>query len=177
MFILFIFSLEHGLQASLAHPPTINNNNSSINNNNHSTKSGTNSTKLASNDDHQQPLIATIHRNAKTSAAIVANKAVAVPQIKSKPTGKSSLVNGELNERLIEFSIADSTDGEATVGRYASAAAPSKPDKSTRNSNQATVVDLNVIQANKTIVALSILIQHLTTNVSVFLLPFRICAR
>lgn len=167
-FILFIFSSEHGLQSTLAHPPTINNNNSSINNNNHSTKSGTNSTKLVSNDDHQQPLIATIHRNAKTSAAIVANKAVAVPQIKSKPTGKSSLVNGELNEHLIEFSITDSTDGVATTGRYALAKVSPKPDKSIRNSNQATVVDLNVIQANKTIVALSILIQHLTTNVSVF---------
>lgn len=92
-----------------------------------------------------------------------------MPQINSKPTGKSSLVNGELNENLIEFSIIDTTDGEAT-GRYASTVVSPIPDKSTRNSNQPqklTATDLNVIRANKTIVALSILIQHLTTNVSV----------
>lgn len=168
--IRFIFFLEHGLQSTLAHPPTINNNNSSINNNNHSTKSGTNSTKLVANDDHQQPLIATIHRNAKTSATVVANKAVAVPQINTKPTGKSSLVNGELNESLIEFSIVDTTDGEA-IGRYSSTTISSMPEKTiTRNSNQPqklSAIDLNVKRANKTIVALSILIQHLTTNVSV----------
>lgn len=151
--IVFLFSfsfssIEHGLQSTLAaHPPTINNNNSSINNNNHKTKSGTNSTKLATNDDHHQPLIATIHRNGKTTAsaaavAVANTKAVAVPQ------------------------IVDLTDGK-TVDRFAS----TMPSKATRNSAQqqkpSVAADLNVIRANKTIVALSILIQHLTTNVSV----------
>lgn len=156
----------------LSHPPTINNNNStSINNNNHKTKSGTNSTKLATSDDHHQPLIATIHRNGKTStvtaATIANNKAVAVPQINVKPKLKTVQANGELNENLIEFSIVDSIDGDTTVDLSPI------PDKVTRNSNQhqqkaTAAANLNVIRANKTIVALSILIQHLTTNVSVF---------
>lgn len=162
--------IERGLQSSLAHPPTINNNNSSISNNNHSTKSGTNSTKLATSDDHQ-PAIASIHRNGKSSTTSIINKAVAVPQINIKPTGKT-LVNGELNENLIEFSIIDATDGD-TNGPLATSIASTIHDKSTRNSIQAqkhkqTATDLNVIRANKTVVALSILVQHLTTNVSAF---------
>ncbi|XP_031624404.1 uncharacterized protein LOC116341438 isoform X2 [Contarinia nasturtii] len=171
---------ELGLQSTPAHPSTINNNNSSISNNNHSTKSGTNSSKLATNDEHhQQPLIATIHRNGKTSAAtLIANKAVAVPQINAKSTGKSAsrtIVNGELNENLIEFSFVDSIDGD-TTGCYASATVSTiNTDKTTRNSNQQqkqqTAADLNVIKANKTIVALSILIQHLTTNLNAFETP------
>lgn len=192
--------LEHGLQTTLPHPPTINNNNSSINNNNHSTKSGTNSTKLppaavtvaAANDDHQ-PLIATIHRNGKSSAASIANKAVAVPQVKSKSTGKS-LTNDELNENLIEFSISDSIDGNSSSGDQTALSIGSLiPDSAKRNFNQqqlqkSTPADLNVIRANKTIVALSILIQHLTTNVSIvvaislrfsfsFTFNIRICTR
>lgn len=155
------FILGHGLQSTLAHPPTINNNNSSINNNNHNTKSGTNALKLVANDDHYQPLIAKIHRNGKSSGAVVVeNKAVAVPQIKAKPTEKSSLSNGELNDDLIEFSIIDLTDGNTTI---------LAADKATRNSKQQpTATELNIIHANNTIVALSILIQHLTTDVSVF---------
>lgn len=158
---LFRSTLEHGLQSTLAHPPTINNNNSSINNNNHNTKSGTNASKFVANDDHYQPLIAKIHRNGKSSGAVVvANKAVAVPQHKAKPTGKSSLSNGELNDDLIEFSIIDLTDGNTTL---------LAADKATRNSKQQpTATDLNIIHANNTIVALSILIQHLTTDVSAF---------
>lgn len=172
--------LEHGLPSALAHPPTINNNNSSINNNNHNSKSGTNATKLPTNDDHHQqlqqqhqPLIASIHRNGKSSTTPVANKAVAVPQINTKSTKKSSLTNGELNENLIEFSIIDSTDGE-TASHFASQTHSAIPDKATRNSikqqkqTAAAAADLNVIRANKTVVALSILIQHLTTDVSVF---------
>ncbi|XP_055300167.1 uncharacterized protein LOC129567373 isoform X2 [Sitodiplosis mosellana] len=169
---------EHGLQSTLAHSPTINNNNSSINNNNHKTKSGTNSTKLATTDDHHQPLIATIHRNGKTSAAAVAvsnHKAVAVPQINGKAKASTAQANGESNESLIEFSIVDSTDGDTTV-RFASAVASSPiPDKAARNSNQqqkpTAAVDLNVIRANKSIVALSILIQHLTMNLKAFETP------
>lgn len=147
-------------------------------------KSGTNSTKLPTNDDHhqpheqqQQPLIASIHRNGKSSTTPISNKAVAVPQINTKSTKKSSLINGELNENLIEFSIIDSTDGETTSHFAPQAHSPIQkspiPDKLTRNSNkqqpkQTAAADLNVIRTNKTVVALSILIQHLTTNVSVF---------
>lgn len=182
---LFSRLLEHGLPSTLAHPPTINNNNSSINNNNHNLKSGTNSTKLPTNDvhhqppeqQHQQPLIASIHRNGKSSTTPISNKAVAVPQINTKSTKKSSLTNGELNENLIEFSIIDSTDGETASHFAPPAHSPIQkspiPDKLTRNSNkqqpkQTAAADLNVIRTNKTVVALSILIQHLTTNVSVF---------
>lgn len=183
-FISLFKWLEHGLQSTLAHPPTINNNNNSSsinNNNNHGTKSGTNSTKLtsaAANDDHQQ-LIATIHRNDKASATATAstatNKIVATPKVKSKAIAKP-----RLNDNLIEFSINDSIDGNtsscdelnATTIDAATAATTLIGDQIQRNLNQTqlpkpTPSDLNVIRANKTIVALSILIQHLTTDVSV----------
>lgn len=162
-FFFFPTMLEHGLQ-TLAHQPSINNNNSSINNNNHGPNSGTNATKLTSTDGHQ-PLIASIHRNGKSSATAVANKAVAVPHIKSTP--KLSFVNGELNDHLIEISM----NGDAT-GHFAPVPSP-RNDATARNSVQQkpTAAELNVIRANKSVVALSILIQHLTTDVS----HFRIC--
>lgn len=203
-FILFLYTLEHGLHSTLSHPPIINNNNSTINNNNHSTKSGTNPAKLASvataaatvaaataapsvNDDHHhhhhQPIIASIHRNGRVSeAASAANKAVAIPKVKSKSKSKTksidkTLTNGDLTGNFIEFSIVDSIDGNQSSGDQSallSLASPI-PDKIVRNLQQnqhqqlqtPTPADLNVIQANKTIVAMSILIQHLTTDVSV----------
>lgn len=187
-FVFFSNLLEHGLHSTLSHPPIINNNNSSINNNNHSPKSGTNPAKLAAvaaaaptvnGDHHQQPSIASIHRNGRVSeAASAAKKAVAIPKVKSKSKSKTksidkTLTNGDLTENLIEFSIVDAIDGNQSSGDQSSALLSTTtttttspiPDKTLRNS-QPTPADLNVIQANKTIVALSILIQHLTTDVS-----------
>lgn len=128
---------------------------------------------------HHQPLIATIHRNGRVSetASVANTKAVAIPKVKSKSKSKSksidkTLTNGDLSENLIEFSIADSIDGNQSSGDQSALLSFASPvsDKITRNSEQQqkpTQADLNVIQANKTIVALSILIQHLTTDVSV----------
>lgn len=142
----------------------------------------------AVNDDHhhhqQQPPIASIHRNGRVSseAAPAAKKAVAIPKVKSKSKSKSksidkTLTNGDLTENLIEFSIVDSIDGNQSSGGDQSSTLLSLtsspiPDKIVRNlqPTPTPVADLNVIQANKTIVALSILIQHLTTDVSVCLL-------
>lgn len=129
-------------------------------------------------DHHHQPPIASIHRNGRVSeAALAANtKAVAIPKVKSKSKSKSidkTLTNGgDLTGNLIEFSIADSIDGNHSGGDHSALLSLASPvsDKITRNSQQqtSTSADLsNVIQANKTIVALSILIQHLTTDVSV----------
>lgn len=127
---------------------------------------------------HRQPSIASIHRNGRVSeAASTAKKAVAIPKVKSKSKSKSksidkTLTNGDLTQNLIEFSIVDATDGNQSSGDQSSALLSLTtsliPDKTLRNLQQTpTPADLNVIQANKTIVALSILIQHLTTDVSV----------
>lgn len=138
-------------------------------------KSGTNTTKLppttaVTNDDHH-PIIASIHRNGKSTAMMtVANKVVAVPQVKSKKTGKS-VTNGELNANLIELSFIDSHDG-CSGNSNAISIDSSIHDNIKQSVNQqqlhkSTSADLNVIRANKSVVALSILIQHLTTNVSI----------
>lgn len=155
------FDLEYNHQST----PAINNNNntSSINNNNnqqfHSTKNGTNSPKLVSRED-LQPLIASIHRNGKS----VGNKSVIaanLPLIHAKIPEKCTQIGGsELNEDLIAaLSSQDLIDHsvltEATVAT---------------NLQTIKQSQTNLIQANKTIVALSILIQHLTTNVS-----FNVC--
>lgn len=126
------------------------------------------------NDDHhhpqqqqqqqqqsQPPLIATIHRNGRLSeAAPAANKAVAIPKVKSKSKSKSKSAdkthtNGDLSEHLIEFSIADSIDGnQSSNGDQSTLVSFASPvsDKLTQQ-HTPTPADLNVSQANRTAIA------------------------
>lgn len=162
MFCLLFFFwilLEHNHQLG-----TINNNNtSSINNNTTTTttitKSGVNSTKLQNDDHLTQPQIASIHRNGKANSVPGGNKmgivAAAVPQVQTKQIEhSSSQINGEQNENLMAETLSSSDPIECDAIDHC------------ENLLCDTQTDQNVQHADKSLVALGILIQHLTFNVS-----------
>lgn len=172
-FLFQILISEHNHQLG-----TINNNNTSSINNNTATKSGTYSPKLhpTTNGDHKtQAQTAAKHRNGKSSILPGSGGTkstgiimTTVPQIQTKQielnSSSQSQVNGdgvgESNETLITTALSsiDSIDCDAI---------DHCENNVSRHKDEERLIQ-NLEKADQTVVALGILVQHLTFNVSLY---------